>query len=168
MRSSRCGSVLLAVAASVLVAGCYTYEPIRRPVPGSEVRVLIPVTSALDDPNAAQRTVSVEGIVIASGDTLVLATETRNQINQFREVIRYDTIKLASDAYAGLQLKEFSRRKSVGLGVAIFGGAALAATYVFKGGATNDPPGTPPSGPNPAIVVNRSLLSAIWGLLTTG
>jgi hypothetical protein len=128
--------------------------------------VVIPLTSALDDPNAAERTVSIEGFVIEVGDTLVLATETRNQLNQFREIVRFDTLKLAADAYRGVELKKFSRGRSIALGAVIFAGAALATTYVFNGGSDNDIPGPPGPGPTPAIVVNVSLLSSIWGLLT--
>ena len=166
MRSSRSELTCLGFLALVLLSGCHTYEPVRHPAPGSAVRVLIPVTSALDDPNAAQPTVSLDGVVLESGDTLVLATETRNQINQFRELVRYDTLKLAEDAYSGLQLKEFSRGKSVGLGLTIFGGVALLTTHVFNGGDTNSPPRGGPPGQNPAIVIQGAVLSAIWGVLS--
>lgn len=149
-----------------MFSACYTYTAVDLPAPGSEVRVLLPVTSALDNPNAAPPTVAIEGLVLSSGNTLVLATQTRSEISQFRQFVQFDTLHLARDAYTGLQTKEFSTAKSIVLGGVIFGGIALATTFVFTGGSKNDVPRPGPGGPAPALVIDDSILSNIWGLLT--
>lgn len=159
---------LLLTLAVVGLAGCHTYRPVETPAIGSAVRVHLPVTSALSDPNAPTETVSVEGVTVEVGDTLVLATRTRREYGAFREVIQFDTIRLSAMQASSIDVREFSTGRSVVLGVALAGGAALAAVLAFNaendGGSGRTPgPGDPPAL---SIVGSGSLLSAIWGLIT--
>lgn len=110
-----------------LLAGCYRYIPVETPAPGTVARVRVPVQSAVADPNAPPETVSVEGAVLASGDTLVLAARLTREISPFQQYVRFDTFRVASAELASVERKEFSMGRSVGLGVAVAGGAALMA-----------------------------------------
>ena len=135
------------------------------PLPGSTVRVRVPVTSALDDRNAAPTTVAIEGEVLEAGDTLVLARRTRQEFGAFREVIRMDTLRLARAQVTSVELKEFSSGRSVVLGLVLAaGGSGLALAAFGSGGGDGEVPGAP-DNPNTSIVVSGSVLSAIWSLI---
>lgn len=155
---------MLLVAAVLLLGGCYTYQVVDTPPLGSTVRVRVPVTSALDDRNTAPPSVAVEGAVLQVGDTLVLARRTRREFGAFREVILLDTLRLVRAQTSSIELKEFSSGKSVMLGIVIAAGVTGLALAGFKGGGGDgETPGVDP--PNPSIVVNGSVLSAVWGFI---
>ncbi|HIF22261.1 MAG TPA: hypothetical protein EYQ27_10225 [Gemmatimonadetes bacterium] len=157
------GSMLL-VAAVLLLGGCYTYQVVDTPPLGSTVRVRVPVTSALDDRNTAPPSVAVEGAVLQVGDTLVLARRTRREFGAFREVILLDTLRLLRAQTSSIELKEFASGKSVVLGIVIVAGATGLALAGFKGGGGDgETPGVDP--PNPSIVVNGSILAAVWDFI---
>lgn len=145
------GTLSVLVAAAVMT-GCHTYTPVTTPAPGTTVRVQIPVRSAMDDPNAPTPTRSVEGLVVEGGDTLVLATESRIEYGAYREITQYDTLRIGPDQRSSVEVREFSKGKSVVLGVAVTGivvGAALLALGgTFGSGGEGPSDGTP----NPAIV----------------
>ena len=69
------GSARLALAVLLggVTAACHTYVPVERPAPGTTVRVTVPVSSALDNGNAAPRTAGIDCDVVSIGDTLGLA-----------------------------------------------------------------------------------------------
>ena len=155
---------MLLVAAVLLLGGCYTYQVVDTPPLGSTVRVRVPVTSALDDRNTAPPSVAVEGAVLQVGDTLVLARRTRREFGAFREVILLDTLRLVPAQTSSIELKEFSSGKSVMLGIVIAAGVTGLALAGFRGGGGDgETPGVDP--PNPSIVVNGSVLSAVWGFI---
>lgn len=155
---------MLLVAAVLLLSGCYTYQVVDTPPLGSTVRVRVPVTSALDDRNTAPPSVAVEGAVLQVGDTLVLARRTRREFGAFREVILFDTLRLVRAQTSSIELKEFSSGKSVMLGIVIAAGVTGLALAGFRGGGGDgETPGVDP--PNPSIVVNGSVLSAVWGFI---
>ncbi len=150
---------------AILLAGCFSYLPVETPPPGATVRVRIPVTSAVADPNAPPQTISVEGTVLESGDTLVLATETRRELGAFREIVQFDTVRLAPDQRSSVELRDFSKGRSIALGAGIAAGIAGLAIVAFGGVFGGETPVPPDGGPTPAVVVSRSLLSAIRGLI---
>ena len=155
---------MLLVAAVLLLGGCYTYQVVDTPPLGSTVRVRVPVTSALDDRNTAPPSVAVEGAVLQVGGTLVLARRTRREFGAFREVILLDTLRLVPAQTSSIELKEFSSGKSVMLGIVIAVGVTGLALAGFKGGGGDgETPGVDP--PNPSIVVNSSVLSAVWDFI---
>ena len=155
---------MLLVAAVLLLGGCYTYQVVDTPPLGSTVRVRVPVTSAVDDPNTAPASVAMEGQVLQVGDTLVLARRTRREFGAFREVILFDTLRLVRAQTASIELKEFSSGKSVVLGIVIAAGATGLALAGFKGGGGDgETPGVDP--PSPSIVVNGSSLAAVWDFI---
>ena len=157
------GSMLL-VAAVLLLGGCYTYQVVDTPPLGSTVRVRVPVTSALDDRNTAPPSVAVEGAVLQVGDTLVLARRTRREFGAFREVILLDTLRLVRAQTSSIELKEFSSGKSVMLGIVIAAGVTGLALAGFRGGGGDgETPGVDP--PSPSIVVNGSILAAVWDFI---
>jgi hypothetical protein len=162
IKRSGLASILLAL----FLGACQTYTPTTNPVPGSTVRVRVPVTSAVADPNAAPQTIAVEGTVVESGDTLVLATTTRHEYGAYREIVQFDTVRLGPDQRFSMDVVEFSSGKSIALGLVLAGGAALAASAAFGvGGGDDQPdPGTPPP-PQGALVISSSLIAGILGLL---
>lgn len=152
-------AAVLFVGVSFL-AGCHTYHVVENPPPGSTVRVRIPVNSPLNRPT---EDVLVEGQLLDNGDTIKVATATRRQLGAYTELMQYDTLRLAADRVTAVELKEFSRGRSIALGVAMAGGATLAALLGFgwmSGGEIQNPD-IPPQ----TTVVSRSLLSTVWGLI---
>lgn len=156
--------VVVAMGASLLSA-CHTYRTVDDPPVGSTVRVRVPVTSALSNPNRAPATASIEGVLLSMSDTITLATTTRREFGAYRELTQHDTLRFLSSQANSVEIREFSRNRSVVLGVAIAAGAGFGAAVAFGlgGGKTGDPPGG--EGPLPAIVVSGSLLSTLWGAI---
>ena len=154
--------------AGTVLSGCYNYRVVETPSIGSIDRVRVPVTSALDRPNAASRSASLEGQVVSAGETLLLATKSTRTYGAYREVVQFDTISLSADEMSVIEVREFSSTKSVVLGVVITAGALAAGITAFnsaKNGGDPLRPGLPQ--PDAAIVVSRSLISMIWGLIGT-
>ena len=147
-----------------LISGaCHTYIPVERPAPGANVRVAVPVSSALDNGNAAPQTASIEGTVVASGDTLVLAVTNRQEYGAFREVVMYDTLRLGQDQYVSLDQAEFSTGRTVLLTTVLVVGATLGAIAAFNQGSGGDTPinGGPPP-PAPAVACEPVPNAADW------
>ena len=151
---------LVAVVGAAALGGCHTYRPVTAPTPGSTVRVHVPVTSAL---SRAAETAAVEGVLVSMSDTITLATQTRREFGAFRELIQVDTLRLATSQASFLEVREFSKPRSVLLGVVITGGAAYLALMGFGGGG-GEPP-DPPTQPQTSVVVSRSLVSSLVGLI---
>lgn len=157
--------LVLVLAGAAFLTGCHTYQTVDAPVPGSTVRVSVPVSSAFSDPNAASQTAAVEGLLLSAGDTLVLAVETRRMFGVHREITQYDTMRVASTHASTVEVREFSTGRSVALGTVIAAAATGAAAVAFGlggGSAGEGPDGTDPVS---SIVVSRSLLGALWGLV---
>ena len=158
--------VLVLMLAGTVLSGCHNYRVVETPSIGSIVRVRVPVTSALDRPNAASQTASLEGQVVSVGETLLLATQSSRTYGAYREVVQFDTISLSADQVSVIEVREFSSTKSVLLGVVITAGALAAGISAFnstKNGGDLVTPGLPQ--PQSAIVVSNSLISMIWGLI---
>lgn len=149
-------------------AACHSYTPVTTPIPGSTVRVQVPVVSALADPNAPPQTVPVEGLVVQAGDTLVLATTNRREYGAYREIVQHDTIRLGPDQRASMELSEFSTGKSVALGLVIAGGATVLAltAFGFGGGSTTPIDGGP--APPQSIVISNGMIAGLIGFLSGG
>lgn len=162
MRVQRIGLIALL---GLSTSACHTYTSVETPVVGSTVRVQVPIANALRNANEAPETASVEGEVVAVGDTLALATQRRQEYGAYREVIQYDTLKVGMDRPTLLEVREFSPQKSVLLGAVIAAGATVAAVTAFSGktGSGGDDSGPGP-GPTPAVVVSPSIVSMILGL----
>ena len=152
------------VLALVLGAGaCHTYVPVTNPAPGTRVRVRVPVTSALDNGNTAPSTASIEGDVIAAGDTLILGTTTRQEYGAYREVTLVDTLRLGPDQLLSVEQAQFSTSRTIILTAAIVGAAVGTALAGFGGGGEQIDGGDPP--PQGAIVISNSFVSGVLGLL---
>jgi hypothetical protein len=166
MRTRTVRWVPVLMLAGTVLSGCHNYHVVETPSIGSIVRVRVPVTSALDAPNAAPRTTSLEGQVVSVGETLLLATKSSRSYGAYREVVQFDTISLRAEQVSVIEVREFSSRKSVLMGVVITAGALAAGITAFnsaKNGGNPEVPGPPP--PQSAIVVSNSLISMIWGLI---
>lgn len=160
----RAGMVGVAV---MVLSGCYTYRVVDNPPIGSMVRVNVPVTttSALTAGGSSTESIAVDGVLLAVGDTLSVATQTRRSMGAYRELVQFDTLRLAAGQATSVELKEFSSSRSVVLGVVIAAAAGTAGAVAFGlggGQSGNEPPG--PIGPSTAVVTS-SLVSTVWGLL---
>lgn len=164
-------SALEACKAALLCAGiafstgCYTYRLVDSPPIGSIVRVRVPVTSALNSRNSAPETASIEGHLIDVGDTIAVATETRRELGAYREIVQFDTLRLAMSQTSSLEVREFSRSRSILLGTSIAAIAGTAAAVAFGLGGGGDPPDSGGGGPVTSIVVSPSIVSVLWGLI---
>ena len=156
------GSML--VVSTLLFMGCHTYIPVQQPAPGTTVRVRVPLTSAVQGPNQAPETVSIEGTLIEFGDTVEVEVRDRQVYGAFREVTRLDTLRIEASGITGLDERSFSTGRSVVLGLAIGGAAAgFALTALgFEGGGSNPTPG--PDGPQPSLLLSP-IVRAIWTLI---
>lgn len=143
---------------------CHTYTAVDTPALGATVRVHVPIDNALSRPNQAPQTASIEGIVLAVGDTLALATKRRQEYGAYREIIQSDTLRLAADRPVLLEVREFSPQKSILLGAVLSVGATFAAIAALNAGRDGgNPPDPGPGPPAPALVVSGSLISTIVG-----
>lgn len=152
---------LVVVVVAVALGACHTYRPVTAPTPGSTIRVHVPVTSAL---SRVPETAAVEGVLVSMSDTITLATQTRREFGAFRELVRTDTLRLATSQASLVEVREFSKPRSVLAGVVITGGAAYLALIGFGFGSGGDPP-DPPTQPQTSVVVSRSLVSSLVGLI---
>lgn len=166
---TRARAPLLLCILSVVSAGCYTYTPVQQPAPGQIVRLHVPITSAIANPNAPPQTVAIEGQVLSASDTIEIATRTRREFGAFRELIEYDTFRVDVEQLAGMELREFSTTKSVVLTGLIVGGAtglALAALSIESGRGGNDDNG---GGPVTTVVLGiGKLVGAVARLMGGG
>lgn len=153
----------LALALLLGAGACHTYLPVTNPAPGTNVRVRVPVTSALDNGNAAPGTASIEGVVVESGDTLVLATSLRQEYGAYREVTMVDTLRLRPEQLLSVEQPQFSMGRTVLLTAVIVGAAVGTAIASFGGGGDEIDGGEPP--PQGAIVISNSFVSGVLGLL---
>ena len=152
------------IASTLLFMGCHTYMPVQQPTPGTTVRVKVPLTSAVQGPNQAPETVSIEGTLIEFGDTVEVEVRDRQVYGAFREVTRLDTLRIEASGITGLDERSFSTGRSVVLGLAI-GGAAVGFALTalgFEGGGSNPTPG--PDGPQPSLLLSP-IARAIWALI---
>ena len=135
----------LAVLGATVLSGCYTYVPVENPAPMTPVRITVPISNAVQNPNRAPETYTMEGIVVSSGDSLVLSTESRTEMGAFREVVRIDTVRVATRSLTGLDEKVFSTQRSIGLGVLVAGGTAALVSGILSitTGSDGDGPGGP-------------------------
>ncbi|MCY3808974.1 MAG: hypothetical protein OXG58_06050 [Gemmatimonadetes bacterium] len=145
-----------ALACVLVLAGCYQYLPVEVPAPGSVARVQVPVVSALSDPTAPPPTVSVEGVVLESGDTLVLKVLERRRVGALREVVRENSYRVALSELTAIEVRERAPAKSAALGSVIVAGAVYLAVSALRGrsGSGGEGPGgnggraaQPPPGP---------------------
>ena len=126
-----------------LVSGCYTYRLVEEAPVGSVARLRVPIQSAIVDPNAPPETVAIEGLILSFGDTIAFQASNRQVIGAFREVVQYDTLTVARDGLASIEVREFSKVRSVVLGTVVaVGTAALAlAALGIEGGEAGEGPG---------------------------
>lgn len=162
----RSGRMAVVILGAVALSGCYTYRTVESPAIGTAVRVNIPVTvsSALTSGTSTE-SVAIEGVVLGVGDTLSLATQTRRSMGAYRDLVQFDTLRLAQDQRTSIQLKEFSSSRSAILGLVIAGaaGTAAAVAFGFGGGESGDtPPG--PVGPETAVV-SSGMISTVLRIL---
>lgn len=156
---------LTGVIGSAFLAGCYSYFPVNQPSPGSTVRIHVPVTSALQNPNARPENVEVEGLLLSSGDSLVLEAKTRRQVGAVREVLEIDTFRVARTAVSGVEERVLSKPKSVAMGVLVTAGAAVLTVGLIKaaGGMKGD--GGPGNGGPGAQIRVKPVFDGLFHLI---
>ena len=132
LNAGRHAVLLLGVMA---LSGCFTYFPVESPMPGEIARLHVPVSSAVADPGAPPETTTVEGTVLETGDTIVVEVQTRREIGAYREFVQENTYRIPRSELVGIEMRELSRGRSVGLGAAIFVGAGVLAWLAVRDGS---------------------------------
>ena len=155
-RSRRSVGFIHGLFGALVLSGCHTYLPVETPAPGSVARVHVPVRSALADPGLPPATASVEGVVLDSGDTLVLEVRTRRVIGAFNEFMQENTYRVSRDEVVSVEVREFSPGRSAVLGSAILGGAVFLAVAAFRGD-------TGSGGSKPGPGGGQTFTIPIWG-----
>ena len=122
LRAAKCCGLVVGAA---ILSGCFQYLPVETPTPGSVARLRVPLTSAVARPGAPPETTTVEGVVLESGDTIVIEVQTRREIGAFREFVQENTYRIARDQLVGIEMREVSRARSVGLGALILVGTGV-------------------------------------------
>jgi hypothetical protein len=155
----------VALVGAFVLSGCYTYVPATSVAPGSDVRVLLPVESRRAGGTVIRETLAVEGTLVSWDDTLRVATETTQQVGNFRQVQQMDTLRVPASEVDAVELREFSRGRTLGLTAAIVGGAALLVTGISQAAGGSDDGGGNGNGTSASITVGRflDLLRAIGG-----
>lgn len=145
MRSLCVPRSALAALSAALLSGCYSYVPVARPSPGTTVRVHVPVTSAAVGNRSRQpETVSFEGLVLSSADSLILETKSRRDVGAFRELLELDTLRVATSGLVGVEERRFSKPKTYAFTALVTAGAAgLVVAALNAAGVIGDdgPPG---------------------------
>ncbi len=165
------GALRLARSAALLCgvpffSGCYSYRLVEEAPVGSVARLRVPIQSAIVDPGAPPETVAIEGLIIDFGDTISFQASNRQVVGAFREVVQYDTLQVARDGLASIELREFSTVRSVVLGVGVTLGAAalaLAALGVETGAAGGQSDGDPPATFAPGLAVGVGAVGRLFG-----
>ncbi len=144
------------LAVGLTVSGCYSYRIVDDAPVGSVARLRVPVQSAIVNPSSPSGTVAVEGKVISVGDTIEFEASTRHTLGLFQDVVQYDTLRVARDGVASIEVREFSTTKSVLLGAGILAGtvALAAAAAGVGGGDAGDAPSTDPPQNSRAVGVS--------------
>lgn len=164
MKTRELGRLFTCVLGAALMAGCHNYLPVERPAIGSTVRVRVPVTSAIADRNTPEgASASIEGQVVSAGDSIVLAVLRRMEYGAYREIVRHDTISIAMADAMTVEEREYSRDKSLTLGLAIAAMAAGFAAAAFGAGGSQQGETTNGDGPNSRPVTLFPLLRISLG-----
>lgn len=149
------------VLGAAVASGCYTYVPMEQPRPQTEVRVTVPIRSAVDRPNREPETYSVEGVLVSASDTVVLETRSRAEAGAFREVVRLDTLRVARGSIMSLDEKVFSTPKTIGLTAVLVGGAVGLVSGLLSITTGDDGDGGPDGGGD----TNQIRIDPIFGSL---
>jgi hypothetical protein len=131
-----------ACALSVLGCACYGYRPVDMPTPGTQVRVGVPVQSALEGRRGAPQSASVDGTVVSAGDTLVLQASNTQQIDAFRTFTAVDTVRMAQDRLLSIEERYLSKPRTVAFSIASAVGVFLFVKGIqeIAGGSEDDGP----------------------------
>lgn len=153
------------VAAVVVVAtmsGCYSYVRVESPTPGSTVRIDVPVRSAISGRPDPSEVVSMEGLLVSSGDSLAIEISSLKTIGNFREIRSVDTLRIARSDVGAVSIRNFSKPKTLGLAAVVIAGSTLLAVKVFglSGGSSGG--GSPGGGQTTGAMRVKPILSALW------
>lgn len=169
MTSARVRSPLGRAAAALgafVLSGCYSYIPVTSAPPGSEVRAHLPVETRTAGGAVTRESLPVEGRVVSFTDSLVLATMLRTQVGNFRQVDQADTLRLSVAELDGVELKEFSRGRTLGFTALVIGGAALVVLGISTvAGGSDDGDG---GGNGTGVSIAAPRLPGIFRILTGG
>lgn len=138
---------LTAAACLVTLGGCYVYTPVQSPTPGTEVRVEVPVRTAVEGA-VPQGSAVFEGIVVTGGQTLAIETRNRQQAGFMQEVLMIDTIQVNRANLLRLEERNFSGSRTAVFTVALVAGVVLVATGI--GSVVGGDDGGEPGGGDPA------------------
>jgi hypothetical protein len=146
-----------ALLSAFVLSGCYTYVPVTSAPVGSPVRVLLPVETRAPNGAVTRGTTPVEGTLVTFGDSILVATESTQQVGNFRQVSLQDTLRVAANEVDRIELRQFSRGRTAALTTAVVGGAVLAAAGVIQAVGGSDENGGNGNGTAASVTVGRLL-----------
>jgi hypothetical protein len=129
--------------AAILLAGCYTFEPVQGPSPAVGTEIAFDINDAgrvalggSMGPEIAQ----IEGRLVEKGsaDYLVAVTAV-HLLRGGEQVWSKEPVRIKSEYVASVYQKKFSAVKSVALGAVGVGVVAALAGRSLLGGGTADP-----------------------------
>jgi hypothetical protein len=142
----------------VLVAGCYTLQPVAGTAPAVGSRVALDVNDigrvALGGsmgPEIAQ----IEGRLLANSDEeYLIAVEVVRLLRGGEQIWDGEQVRISRDHIGTAYERRLSRGRTLALGTAVVGGiVAIVVTRDLLGGGRE--PGTPPDTSVPAIRIPR-------------
>ena len=155
MRTSRLPGL---VALSVLVAGCYTLQPVTGSVPAVGSRIAFDVNDvgrvALGGsmgPEIAQ----IEGRLLANSDEeYLIAVDVVRLLRGGEQIWAGEQVRISRDHIGNAYERRFSRGRTLAMSATVIGGivAMVVARDLLGGGTETD---TPPDTSVPAIRIPR-------------
>lgn len=127
-----------AVLLLLLLAGCYSYQPLETPAPATGTQVVAELTDAGSVALASQvgpGVASLRGAVVQwDQDTLLLALSAVMGRNDQETFWRGERVRVPHSSIAQVQQRRFALGKSFLFGGTVMGGL-LAAVTAFQGGS---------------------------------
>jgi hypothetical protein len=129
--------------AAVLLAGCYTMEPVQGPTPAVGTEIAFDINDAgrvalggSMGPEIAQ----IEGRLVEKGSAdYLIAVTAVHMLRGGEQVWSKEPVRIKSEYVSSVYEKKFSAVKSIALGAAGVGVVAALAGRSLIGGGTTDP-----------------------------
>ena len=153
--------VAAVIGAAAMSGGCYSYVPVEHPSPGTTVRIEVPVRSAVSGGRRTQETMSMEGMLLSAGDSLVLEMSSLRELGAFREIRSVDTLRVARSDLSGVSTRNFSKPKTIGLTVFIAGATTVLAVAALGLGGGSGGGDSPNGGTNTSSIRVIPIFSAL-------
>ena len=129
--------------AAVLLAGCYTFEPVQGPTPAVGTEIAFDINDAgrvALGGSMGPEIVQIEGRLVEKGSAdYLVAVTTVHLLRGGEQVWSREPVRIKSEYVSSVYEKKFSAVKSVALGAVGVGVVAALAGRSLLGGGSTDP-----------------------------